>query len=51
LEAFRAGGRIYKNKKGDFVDKFAVFKDQAFAYLNYVKEILDRYPPQSKTRK
>lgn len=40
LEASRAGARIYKNEKGDFVDKSAVSKDQAFAYPSYVQDIM-----------
>lgn len=40
LEASRAGAKLYKDDKGNFVDKSAVSRDQSFAYPSYVQDIM-----------
>lgn len=40
LEASRAGAKLYKNKKGAFVDQSQVMEGQEFAYPSYVQDIM-----------
>ncbi len=40
LEASRAGAKLYKNKKGVFVDQSQVPEGQEFAYPSYVQDIM-----------
>ncbi len=40
LEASRAGAKLYKNEKGELVDKTQAIDEEKFAYPSYVQDIM-----------